>query len=87
MRAVAAAVYDRRKYATLTERRYKNASARTSQTFHAIVQRKNFAEISPLALRRRGFPFSLAILSDRPPPQSRGRQAGGYRKSVERRLV
>jgi hypothetical protein len=23
--------------------------ARTSQTFHAIVQRKNFAEISPLA--------------------------------------
>ena len=50
MRAVAENIRRpaRRKYATLTERRYKTP-ARTSQTFHATVQRKYFAEISPFA--------------------------------------
>ncbi len=44
---VAAVLYARRKHPTLIERRYKTP-ARTSQTLHAIVQRKNFAEICPL---------------------------------------
>src|SRR5207237_6885692 len=48
---VVAAVYDRRKPPTLIERRYKTP-ARTSQTLHAIVQRKNFAEICPLVRMR-----------------------------------
>src|SRR5438046_10158888 len=48
---VAAVVYARRKHPTLVKRRYKTP-ARTSQTLHAIVQRKNFAEICPLVRMR-----------------------------------